>query len=111
MPPTTPRRALVSLPESAWKVIDDKLKGELGDGDAEVVRNIVMLYLVQNGFILKEKAGNIALPHVEIHEEILGQIDIHDAQIEALVELLEEKGHVDTDEWSRRIKKKMQKTK
>jgi|SRR5581483_6031539 len=104
------RRALVSLPESAWKIIDE-LKGELGDGDAEVIRNIVMLYLVQNGFILKEKAGNITIPHTKIHEEILGQIDIHDAQIEALVELLEEKGHVDTDEWSRRIKKKMQKTK
>lgn len=104
------RRVLVSLPEAAWKVIHD-LKGELGDGDAEVVRNIVMLYFIQNGYILKDKAGNVPIQNLEIHEEILGQIDIHDAQIEALVELLEEKGHVDTDEWSRRIKKKMQKAK
>lgn len=108
--PTTPRRALVSLPDSAWKIIDEKLKGELGDGDAEIIRNIVMLYFIQNGHILKEQAGT-QYQKSDIHEEILGQIDIHDAQIEALVEILEEKGHVDTDEWSRRIKKKMQKTK
>ncbi len=107
--PTTPRRALVSLPDAAWKIIDS-LKGELGDGDAEIIRNIVMLYFIQNGYILKEKAGNVPIQHTEIHEEILGQLDIHDAQMEALVEILEEKGQIDTDEWSRRIKKKMQKS-
>jgi hypothetical protein len=107
----TARRALVSLPESAWKIIDHKLKGQLGDGDAEIIRNIVMLYFIQHGYIMKDDKTVYPVNEIGSLEEVLGQLDIHDSQIESLVELLEEKGLIDTDEWSRRIKKKMQKTK
>jgi len=106
----TARRVLVSLPESAWRIIDHKLKGQLGDGDAEIIRNIVMLYFIQHGYILKD--DKTVYPSSEgASEEVLNQLDIQDSEIESLVELLEEKGLISTDEWSRRIKKKMQKLK
>lgn len=107
----TARRALVSLPESAWKIIDNKLKGRLGDGDAEIIRNIIMLYFIQHGYIMKDDKTVYPINETSSIDEVLGQIDIHDSQIESLVELLEEKGVINTDEWSRRIKKKMQKLK
>ena len=34
---------------------------------------------------------------------------MHDNMITALAELLEEKGHIDCEEWERRVKKKVQK--
>jgi hypothetical protein len=33
------RRALVSLPDGVWTIIDTDLKGQIGDGDSEVIRN------------------------------------------------------------------------
>lgn len=41
------RRALVSLPEGVWKVIDEHLRGEMGEKDSEIVRNIVIAVLTQ----------------------------------------------------------------
>ncbi len=50
------RRALVSLPNGVWEVIDKELKGKLGDGDSEVIRNIVISHLMEKGYLLPEKA-------------------------------------------------------
>jgi hypothetical protein len=43
------RRILVSFPEGIFKKIRD-LQGELGESDSEVVRNIVVAYLSEQGF-------------------------------------------------------------
>jgi hypothetical protein len=53
------RRALVSLPDGVWNVIDKELKGTIGDGDSEVIRNVVISYLNEKGYLLKPK-GKIA---------------------------------------------------
>ena len=37
------RRALVSLPDGAWNIIDTDLKGQIDDGDSEVIRNFNFL--------------------------------------------------------------------
>lgn len=42
-------------------------------------------------------------------DQIAGELDIHDAMISALVEVLEEKGQIKYDEWERRIRRKIQK--
>ena len=47
------RRALVSLPDGIWKIIDEELKGQIGDGDSEVIRNLVIAYLTEKGYLLK----------------------------------------------------------
>jgi hypothetical protein len=95
------RRALVSLPEGVWKVIDEKLKGEIGDGDSEVIRNIVIAYLTEKGYLLSMKAKGPST------NSIASELDMHDVMITALAELLEEKGGLNYSEWENRIKKKL----
>ncbi|MCX8190220.1 MAG: CopG family transcriptional regulator [Candidatus Diapherotrites archaeon] len=49
------KRILVSLPDGAWKFIEKKLKGKLGDKESELVRNIVIAYLSEKGYFEDEK--------------------------------------------------------
>lgn len=95
------RRALVSLPEGVWTVIDEQVKDALGHGDSEVIRNIVMAYLLERGYLLKPKEKPAST------DEIAGEIDIHDAMITSLVELLERKGILKQEEWEANIKKRV----
>ena len=46
------RRALVSLPGGVWKVLDKELKGRIGDGDSELIRNLVINRLTEKGYLL-----------------------------------------------------------
>ena len=53
------RKILVSLPEGVYGVIQD-LKGDLGESDSEVVRNIVIAYLSEQGFFSKTSIRGVA---------------------------------------------------
>jgi metal-responsive CopG/Arc/MetJ family transcriptional regulator len=99
---------LVSLPDGVWKLIDSELKGKLGDGDSEVIRNIVIAYLTSQGYLGRpqgQKAGSAST------EQLAGELDIQDNMVTALVELLEERGLIDYHAWEARIKKKLVKGK
>ena len=96
------RRALVSLPDGVWNVIDKELRGTIGDGDSEVIRNVVISYLTEKGYLLKPK-GKIA-PQTD---QIASELDVHDAMMEAMAEILEEKGQFNHEEWERRVQKKL----
>jgi DNA-binding MarR family transcriptional regulator len=96
------RRALVSLPDGVWQVIDKDLKGKLGDGDSEVIRNLVVGYLIEKGYLLSQKAGG-----GNPIERIAGELDMHDSMITALVEILEEKGQLRYPEWENRLRRKL----
>ena len=50
------KRVLVSFTEGQWKLIEN-LRGEMGDGDADIVRNIVLAWLTEKSFI-SESAKN-----------------------------------------------------
>lgn len=53
------KRVQVSFTESQWTLIE-KLRGEFGDGDADIVRNIVLAWLSEKSFIsttAKKKMG------------------------------------------------------
>jgi hypothetical protein len=95
------RRALVSLPEGVWEVIDNQLKGKIGNGDSEVIRNIVLSYLMERGYLLKPKEKSAST------DQIAGELDIHDAMITSLVEVLERKGVLKQEEWEQNIKKRV----
>lgn len=95
------RRALVSLPEGVWRVIDEQLKGKIGNGDSEVIRNIVTAYLLERGYLLPQKAKSAST------DQIAGELDIHDAMITSLVDLLERKGVLKQEEWEQNIKKRV----
>jgi len=53
------KKILVSLPEGVFGMIRG-LKGELGESDSEVVRNIVIAYLSEQGFFSKMVIRGIA---------------------------------------------------
>ncbi|HET7643063.1 MAG TPA: hypothetical protein VFK40_06115, partial [Nitrososphaeraceae archaeon] len=56
--------------DGVWKIIDKELKGQIGDGDSEVIRNIVIAYLTEKGYLLK---GNN-----QQNDQLAAEIDIHD---------------------------------
>ena len=84
-------------------MIDHQLKGKIGNGDSEVIRNIVLAYLIERDYLLKPKKENVVST-----EEIAGELDIHDSMITALVEKLEQKGILTQDEWETQIKKQIE---
>ncbi|MFB3889904.1 MAG: hypothetical protein ACE14S_10470 [Candidatus Bathyarchaeia archaeon] len=96
------RRALVTLPEGVWDVIDNQLKGKLGNGDSEVIRNIVVAYLMERDYLTKPKEKSASM------DQVAGELDIHDAMITSLVELLERKGILKQEEWEQNIKKQVE---
>jgi metal-responsive CopG/Arc/MetJ family transcriptional regulator len=48
------RRVLVSLPSGVWKIINSELKGTFGERDSEVVRNVMIAYLSEKGYLSKK---------------------------------------------------------
>lgn len=48
------KRVLVSLPDGTWKIIEKELKGKIGEKDSEVIRNIVIAYVSEKGYLRKK---------------------------------------------------------
>ena len=44
------KKVQVSFTEKQWMLIE-KLRGEMGDGDADIVRTIVLAWLAEKSFI------------------------------------------------------------
>jgi metal-responsive CopG/Arc/MetJ family transcriptional regulator len=101
------RRALVSLPDGVWNIIDTDLKGQIGNGDSEVIRNLVISYLTEKGDLFKGKVNSEQQQQTDKTEQIASELDIHDTMITALTELLEEKGQLNPNEWEKRVQKKL----
>lgn len=95
------RRALISLPDGVLNIIDNDLKGQIGDGDSEVIRNVVITYLADKGYLLEGKQNIVST------DQIASEVDIYDTVITALTEQLEEKGQMSHVEWEKRIQKKL----
>ena len=49
------KRILVSLPEGIWEIVNNDLKGKIGESDSEVVRNIVIAFLSEKGYLAKRR--------------------------------------------------------
>lgn len=94
------RRAFVSLPDGIWKILDKDFKGKMGEGDSEVIRNMIVAYLSDRGYFVTKKGGN-SVP------EIFNRLFILENMIESLVETLEEKKALRQTEWEDKVSKKM----
>lgn len=46
------KRILVSFPEGIHEILKE-LKGKIGESDSEIVRNIVIAYLSEKGYLTK----------------------------------------------------------
>ena len=90
------KRAFVSLPDGVWNIIRQDLKGVLGDGDSEVIRNIVISYLSDKGYFINKKGLN-ALPDIE------DKIDVLDHLTSSVIDLLEEKKIITLREVDKRM--------
>ena len=89
----------LDLSEEVWKIIDNELKGQIGDGDSEVIRNIVIAYLTEKGYLLKRNKQQ--------NDQLAAEIDIHDNMITSLAEILEERGQLNHEEWEKKIQSKL----
>lgn len=95
------RRALVTLPDGVWRVIDKELKGKLGDGDSEVIRNVVVAHLAEKGYLLPPKEQADQALHIADEFKML------DTMITALVEVMEERGQIKYSDWEERLRMKI----
>ncbi len=48
---TESKRILVSIPVGTWEIIKNRLRGKIGTKDSEIIRNIVIAYLSEKGYI------------------------------------------------------------
>ncbi|MCP3686046.1 MAG: CopG family transcriptional regulator [bacterium] len=58
MKPT--KRIQVSFTEKQWKLLE-QFKGEFGESDSEVIRNIVIIWLTEKSFLTEAVKRNINL--------------------------------------------------
>ncbi len=94
------RRAFVSLPDGIWKILDRDFRGDIGEGDSEVIRNIIVAYLSDRGYFVNEKGQPTT-------DDIYTRLNVLENMIESLTEILEERGSITQREWENRIKKKV----
>jgi metal-responsive CopG/Arc/MetJ family transcriptional regulator len=47
------RKVLVALPEEVIQLIDNELKGKLGEGHSDIIRTITMSWLSEKGYLSK----------------------------------------------------------
>jgi len=56
---------------------------------------------MERGYLTKPKEKSTSL------DQVAGELDIHDAMITSLVEVLERKGILKQEEWEKRIKQRI----
>ena len=52
------KKVLVSLPEGIMNIIDNDLKGKIGNKDSEIIRAIVIAYLSEKGYLSRRIEAN-----------------------------------------------------
>lgn len=53
------KRITITIPEGIWRIIEENLKGVMGDKDSEIIRNIVIAWLSDKSYLKKEKGEKI----------------------------------------------------
>ena len=85
------RRALVTLPDGVWDAIDN-LKGTLGDGDSEVIRNLLIAEFTERGILLPSRPVRATMDPVK------GRYTELERRFKLLLNQLEKKGLIDRRE-------------
>ena len=89
----------IDLPEEVWKIIDNEFKLNK-ESDAEVLCNIIRNYIAEHG--LYPDIHSLAHGH-----GIKDFIDIHQAMIDSIIELLENKKVATYQEFAEVMNRKM----
>ena len=91
----------IDLSEEVWNIIDHQFKLNK-ESDAEVLCNIIRNYIAEHG--LYPNIHTLAHGH-----GIKDFIDIYQAMIDSIIELLESKGLATYQEWVKIMEKKVMK--
>jgi hypothetical protein len=75
------------------------LKGKLGDGDSEVIRNLVIAQLSEKGYLIPPKDCK------DKSLQIADEFKMLDSMIFSLVEVMGEKGQIKYSDWEAKLKK------
>jgi len=52
------KRVLVNLPDKVLDILQNELRGKMGDNNSEVIRSIVVAYLSEKGYLNKVNQVN-----------------------------------------------------
>ncbi len=85
------KRTLVSLPDELFEIMKTKLMGKFGESDSEIIRNIVIAYLSEKGYLSNKDDED----------------NIKDEMIMALVEALEEKRIITGKDIDKTVRKRL----
>jgi hypothetical protein len=91
----------IDLPEEVWKIIDNQFKLNK-ESDSELLSTIIRNYIAEHG--LYPDIHSLAHGH-----GIKDFIDIHQAMIDSIIELLENKGLATYQEWVKIMDQKVKK--
>jgi hypothetical protein len=91
----------IDLPVELWEIIDNQFKLN-GESDSEILCNIIRNHLAEHGL------------YPDIHSLVHGHgikdyIDIHQAMIDSIIELLEIKKVATYQEWAKIMEQKVMK--
>lgn len=87
------KKLLVTFPDTIWKTIEKDVMGKLGNGDSEVIRNMVISYLGDKGYLdPKLKLGRLQ-----------AELAAHEIMIATLAQILHEKGLISFDDWQKSV--------
>ena len=91
----------IDLPVELWEIIDKEFKLN-GETDSEILCNIIRNHLAEHGF----HANIQSLAH---GHGIKDYLDLHEAMIMSVIELLENKGLATYQEWGKIMDQKVMK--
>jgi L-rhamnose mutarotase len=91
----------IDLPEEVWKIVDNEFKLNK-ESNAEVLCNIIRNYIAEHG--LYPDIHSLAHGH-----GIKDYIDIHQAMINSIIEILENKKVATYQEWAKIMEQKVMK--
>ncbi len=89
------KRTLVSLPDELFEIMKTKLMGKFGESDSEIIRNIVIAYLSEKGYLSNK----------------VDEDNIKDEMIMALVEALEEKRIITGNDIDKTVRRRLEQKK
>ena len=61
-------KILVNIPDGIWEIIERELKGKIGTKNSEIIRNIVIAYLAEKGYLAPTIVGRTAVS-VEVKKD------------------------------------------
>jgi hypothetical protein len=90
-------KKLVTFPDGVWRTIEKELMPQMGDGESEVIRGIVIAYLEDKGYLVKSKISDTTK-----------ELATHDIMIGSLVQELSTKGIINFKQWEENVQRQIQ---